>query len=837
MKKQVSKKLFGLTIILILFSGCTPSLIDISPDRSNDGVSDGGSSTAGLVINMAGDKNGLYAIGLNSGVWKTEINENGSFNQWRQLAQSPRYAHSIAVDPNTPDHIAVGEREGDGIDTAQNNCGLWESYDGGKTFPQKNYFNPLTHPCRQDNLTQVVNGVIITNKSTTIITTPCGIGRKEYFEPTFTYAHFTTSQDDQTFTGIAVFKDWIVARTKTSIFISNDDGKNWNEHVIQFNFRFNIKNQNFTQSDREGIYSVSIMQEPQTNNVFVYLPVTRNPNGPCIAPDKGIDSCTGIQSSPPSCNYSSLLVFDNNAQQWNYQIIRERGLGTGLGGRVFMKSFYSKNTNLQNQVGGNTNLIYSTSQNFFRATNINADGTAVWQNIANANTCGEPKPSNFHSDIWDFLLDPLGWYSWISSDGGVYYFAMDTKQTTIGLNSENKYINLNSGLHTQHIHEAFVAGYLGDRLEDEHYGYGTQDNGGWKNVTTDNISNWKSIDGTTDVNIIEGDQGNTQFILTARNLQSAVLAGLQSPGSSPPSGAKLGPITISNISNNANSFQFIQTLNSENPNLMLDALMLTTLPMKYEKDKQVFNVPGELGSKTGTVIIRNTSFATNPDINLSLGSGWNIEFSDLPNGLQAFWVSGGHTDPTYFLICNQSNNTVIYKRKKSESLWTVLNMPAGVQIIPYAAGRVQHGPVFVNPYNPYEIYVSCKDGVYHGYIAVGGWIFSKDVDLTNLISGNGKYPIDKTFTGGNGANVTWSNQSSGNAMYPVSWISFNRYHPDQVVASSPFTGVFFKDGTKTWRDLSNVLPKPFTPVSAVNINNQGIYVTTEGRGIFKIVNY
>ncbi len=829
MKKEILKKLVAFFITAMLFSNCRTSLTDISPDRNN-GVSDGGSSTAGLILNMAGDKNGLYAIGLNAGVWKTEIDKNGLFNKWRQLSQSPRYAHCIAVDPQFPEHIAVGEREGDAENIADNNCGLWESYDGGKTFDQKKYFNPLTHPCRMDNLTQVVNGVVITNKSTTIITTPCGIGRKEYFATTFTYAHFTTSQDDQAFTAIATFKDLIVARTVNSIFISNDDGKNWSEHIIKLNFQ----NQNFTQADKEGIYSLCVLQEPQNKNIFIYIPVTRNPNGPCIATDKGIDPCDGTSTDPPTCNYGSFLVFNNQNQQWNYQIINERGIGTGWGGRVFMKSFFSNNAELENKVSGNTNLIYCSAQNIFKAASLRADGTAVWENIANANVCGEPKPSNFHSDIWDFLLDPKGWYAWISSDGGVYYNAMNRQQTTITLNTEQKYLNLNSGLHTQHIHESFVAGYLGNRSGEEHYGYGSQDNGGWKNVTVNNISNWLGIDGTTDVNIIEGDQGNPAFILTARNLQSAVLAGLQSPGQLPPSGAKIGATTISY---NGRSFHFIQTLNNESPHIMLDAVMLTTLPLQYQKDKKFFNVPGVLGSGTGSAIIRNNSFATNPDINISLGAGWNIEFNDLPVGSQAFWVSGGHADPTYFLICDQSNNSVLFKRKKSENSWTRLILPGIVQLIPYEPGKVQHGPVFVNPYNPFEIYISCIDGIYHGTLAVGGFIFDKDVELTNLVSGNGKYPIEKTFPGGKGINVVWSNQSVLNKMYPVSGISFNRYNPKQVVASSPFTGVFFKDGSKKWKDLSDVLPKPFTPVSSVNINNQGIYVTTEGRGIFLINNY
>src|SRR6266481_3842741 len=85
--------------VLIAFSGCNPSLTDISPDRSN-GVSDGGISTAGLVLNMAGDKNALYAVALNSGIWKTAITDKNTFNNWVQLSQSPRYAHCIAIDPN-----------------------------------------------------------------------------------------------------------------------------------------------------------------------------------------------------------------------------------------------------------------------------------------------------------------------------------------------------------------------------------------------------------------------------------------------------------------------------------------------------------------------------------------------------------------------------------------------------------------------------------------------------------------------------------------------------------------------------------------------------------------
>ena len=97
MKKEDLKKLYVFTIILIVFSGCAPSLIDISPDKNN-GVSDGieqTNSTAGLVLNMAGDKNGLYAVALNAGVWKTQLNTGGTFDKWVQLSQCNHPTHTL----------------------------------------------------------------------------------------------------------------------------------------------------------------------------------------------------------------------------------------------------------------------------------------------------------------------------------------------------------------------------------------------------------------------------------------------------------------------------------------------------------------------------------------------------------------------------------------------------------------------------------------------------------------------------------------------------------------------------------------------------------------------
>ena len=820
MRTFTRRQLSIAAICLLSLSACDPSFTDIGPDRSN-GVSDGGASTAGLILNIAGDKNGLYAIALNAGVWKTQIDANGKFNKWKQLPASPRYAHCMAVDPNDKNHIVVGSRKSDAI--VDKNCGLWESPDGGNSFKRKtvNQFTACSN--------NIVNAVIITNESTILTSTPNGIGRKEKNATDFTFDQTLVTQP---FTSIAFFGDRIVARTIDAIYLSNTDGKTWERHAIQLNF----PGQNFRQDTREGLYSLSIIKKPLSNDVFVYVPVTRSPNGPCFPPDDGRDPCLPDvpPSNPPSCNYGSLLVFNEQTDQWNFQLIRDRGLGTGLGGRVFLKSFFSTDPDLQHAVGGNTNLFYCTGQNIFKATSINADGTATWENVTNGDRpCGEPKPSGIHSDLWDFHLDPSGGVAWVGCDGGVYQTAISNTQSTLALTLQNRYTNLNEGLHTQHIHEAFVA--AGPPLGEagvERYAYASQDNGGWESLTTDGVTNWNNPIGG-DANIVQGDQGNTELVVVGLNLQTI---GLFQFDNNPPPAAKPGRITILYRGNN---FQFIQTLTSENPNPapLLDAVALTTLPLQYMENKVLTNVPGELGTKTGAVILRNRSFAANPDINISKGAGWEIVFNYLPAGALAFWVAGGHTDPTYFLLCNQGSVTVLLKRKTTETSWTKLNLPAGVTIVPYATGFVQHGPVFVNPYNPVVVFLSCKDGIYRSYLSQKTLLFKKDEKLTNLVDNNEMYPLDNFFAGGNDLNVVRSNQSNRNCMYPISGVAFNRFDPAQVVAASPFTGIFLKNGSGDWKDLSGALPKPYTPVSSVNINNQGIYVTTEGRGILKIVNY
>jgi hypothetical protein len=524
------------------------------------------------------------------------LNASGQFDSWQQLVQSPRYAYCIAVDPANASHIAVGEREGDEMDITKRTSGVWESFDGGTSFDPKNYFNPLNITVPADIKTQVVNGVIITDKSTTIISTPCGIARKEQSAPTYTFVLGLSALNGNHFTTVTIFKTWIVARTKTSFFISTDDGKTWGTEIpIQLSYQ----NQDFAESDRGEDFSIALLQDPVTSNIFVYVPATRSPNGPCIGATSSTDPCNGKVYT--TCNYSSYLIYNVQTNTWTYQILTDRGIGTGLGGRVFMKSFFSFNARLPSSIGQNTNLIYCGSENIFMASRIDATGNVTWTSIVNANLCGEPNHSEVHSDIWDFLFDPLGWYSWVSCDGGVFDYPIRTEQNTIKLDSAQQYFNLNSGLHNHHIHEAFVPGWLVTGPGGyEHYSYGAQDNGGWENIPYNNVPNWQSIANTSDCNKIEGDQGYQQVVYAGRGFGAGQLATMLAPGEV----AAVAPADYNiTVGYDVTTFQFIQTLTTEAAYPQLDAVMLTTLPLQYiPPGTTQVNVPGDLGSKTGPAI-------------------------------------------------------------------------------------------------------------------------------------------------------------------------------------------------------------------------------------------
>jgi hypothetical protein len=338
------------------------------------------------------------------------------------------------------------------------------------------------------------------------------------------------------------------------------------------------------------------------------------------------------------------------------------------------------------------------------------------------------------------------------------------------------------------------------------------------------------IGGMGDVNYSFMDSKNNTLTLNVRTFDG--FAALDDFGGTAPAGSITGNLTITQkmAIGGQQGFAFVQTLKGEPVSNYLDAMMLVNLPLTFGNSGQT--VTGTLGMAPAQnpVLIRNKTFARNPSTAIQNIAGWEVFFNDIPAGTMGFWVSGGHQTPTVFVLKSESGGSRIYKKKAGESTWQPL--PATPTPI---IGLAQFGPVFVNPYNPDIVYVSCTDGVY--YYEKTADHFTRDDVLTNLVSGNGMYPVNGIFGGGKGGVSEYTILANRcNAMGPVSSMAFNPEDPGQIACSSPFTGVFFKDGNKPWKDLSYMLPKPYTSVSSLAMTPNGIYIATEGRGVFMIKN-
>ncbi len=71
-------------------------------------------------------------------------------------------------------------------------------------------------------------------------------------------------------------------------------------------------------------------------------------------------------------------------------------------------------------------------------------------------------------------------------------------------------------------------------------------------------------------------------------------------------------------------------------------------------------------------------------------------------------------------------------------------------------------------------------------------------------------------------------------MSTVSQIAFNYDNPSERVCGVQ-TGVFYYNPSNgQWTDLTWLLPSPRTPVTAVGVDREGVYVATDGRSLLRI---
>jgi hypothetical protein len=103
-------------------------------------------------------------------------------------------------------------------------------------------------------------------------------------------------------------------------------------------------------------------------------------------------------------------------------------------------------------------------------------------------------------------------------------------------------------------------------------------------------------------------------------------------------------------------------------------------------------------------------------------------------------------------------------------------------------------------------------------------------------AGSGKYPITARFSGGNGYQVVHFSQAR--FMGALADVAFLRDNPKEMVASSPYTGVFYRNNVcGSWQNLSQFLPKPFPSIGSIGVDHEAMYAALDGRSIWRVLDY
>ncbi len=760
-------------MLSLLLSG--PKLEDVSPNLPHD-VIKSRAAISGLTLAVVGDRNRLYAVSLNAGVWCSTKRQ-----AWKQLPNSPGNVNCIAIDPTRPNHLAIGQRDGFAVEMKANFCGVQESFDSGEHW--RLTYDPLTYPgCGSE----AISSICFDSAGNLYAGTSVGVAYRAAKSK-----KFSLSAGDPVL-ALSSSKHSIWARTLGNLSMSSDGGMHWHT----FDIPTQVDSDRVTFSSRGDAFSLAATDE------IVIMPCVLTP---------------GVGG-----NRNSVLAFDVLYGKWLTETLQS-GNGTGLGGRRFTKSYPGM-------------LLYGAGQEIHQSSIKPALGSPnpILFDLPVQTSWGGPygsPPHEIHSDTWDMHLDPQfgsgNFSAWISCDGGVFEAVKELRDP----NSDplrlfnHRWLPYNDGLHTHHVHTITALQMPGDRAR---LAYPTSDNDAFY---YDPQSGWMNESWLGDVNWTLGDVGNPNFALMVRRSAGfAMLTAFHQPAPKGANFAEDAPFSICNDEHydGPTSLSFIQTLPSEsNPNPLLDAVRLVDLPLKaYDGAGRLVVIKGPLGQKgRNPVLIRNTKFAANPDINTSKGSGWLIEI-EAPVDTTEFWVSGGHSRPTYFAYAKGN----LYRSVRN--FWKKLDLNAGGRPFELLAGN-QFGPVFVNPFDPKVVYVLAKDGV--KVSQDGGDSFSQDSDLTRLITEEGKYPLIAGELTGKSTGVVLASRSNSSAT--LAQVVFDREHPDTVAACSPFTGVMMRSGQSGWTSLRKYLPRPLPPIVSIAIANESVYCGSEGRGVFRIKSY
>ncbi len=508
-----------------------------------------------------------------------------------------------------------------------------------------------------------------------------------------------------------------------------------------------------------------------------------------------------------------LLIFDATKNSWLTQNLNFGGChacdGTGLGGRMFMKSFLLPDPR---GIGQRIWLFYGTGQEVYQALGVNADGTIPsWSRIAVTFASGAP-PTNLHADIWDFNVDVGngGNTAWIGCDGGV---------SVAKLPGPFNFAGVSWSLHVDgfHSHQSHTLTLLPvSPVHRSRLAYPTSDNQAWCLDTSPIVmpmAKWQAVAAGGDVTYAVGDAANPTFAMLVRHRAAGTLQHFGGPGI----GVTLAnyqlqrltnpvkDVTIGNVGpDTPTTFQFIQAPKGQGASTP-DAVMMTALPLTRWDSVNGVNVPLAPNtplaqSSNGLpVLLRNRNFVASPDVNTSKGAGWTVELNSFPAGTQGFYVTGSPKTPVYYAF------TAGAVCKWDGTKWNPLPLSNLLSSLIF-------GPAFINPYDQNVLYVITSAGIQVSNNA--GTSFTIDSQLTALVQG--------------GQNA---------ALNTLAHMAFSYDSPAEVAAVTSTGSLFFNPGAGGWKDLTGFTPRPASPFVAAGIDCEAIYVATDGRSIFRIVDY
>lgn len=805
---------------------------------------------SGRIIEIEGNDAALYAISVDGSMWKSTNRA-----PWVQLTHAPPLSFSLAIDPQNPSHLVVGERDGLGPPKL-NTAGAWESTDAGASWT-KVFDSASSCPAASF---QAIRSVQITPASTVLLGTSCGVFRKFKgilcpFPPCGNiaprYDRVLPPATDKT-AGPAVFglvvsggfgllieggKTVVFARTGlATVFMSTDEGVTWKSGVIP-----------------SGLARAQDLD-----------PLTCDPSSPCPARPIACSGFTGfgtiaVVTADPNPlgvdNFTPLVYFDiETGKSWVQNLPTHSGQGLA-GGLNCLRALPAPDAPLGRDIfflAGQETLRWQGRFLDQQGNQVLDWGTTDFA-TAGTNVCNPcTTPVEIHNDVRNVAADPASGAVWLATDGGVFVRRNGTWSPQI------------EGLHTASIATLtdlpLALFGLAPRLV-----YSGPDNDAWYGELSSGVWNHSNFG---DTNWTAGDAGDPKLVIGARSLllsqQGAPLEELHFFNSSDvPPGAQIGkfsgyndPAAVAFFGRN--SVQIIQTLFGEFPVDLLDAVSLVIPPIKFVGPPgQRQPVNGLLGNfnpnSGGAILLRTNKFAANPGVNIENycrpDSPWypEVVFKLPPNTIRV-WPSGGHSRPVYYVYDNtniykitcstqRSRNTNCGDVTKNAASWG--SCPAGAeQTTPLDVGGIPlrmsapdsppSGPVFVDPYDPNHVYVATSDNGVTVSIDGGDTPFKPDPVLTALLTDSGHFPLLPQDKG-----RTYLNEVSFDRDD-----SFGRNRSHSVVASSPFTGAFWAaDDNRFWVALSPALSHPAVSVTDVAIDSASIYIGTEGRGIISVSGY